>query len=231
MAETTLLLAFAAGLLSFLSPCVLPLMPGFMAYLSGTTPSEAKYHKKTLFLNSAFFVLGFSLVFAALGVLLNTILEAVAYDAQIWLSRIGGVIIIFFALFLLGIIKPKFLMQEKKLQVHKKFKNQYVTSFVFGAAFAVGWTPCVGVILGGVLALAITEPGIAFFLLLAYSVGLGLPFLVLGFFMDKVMVLIKKSGTFFKYFNIVVGIMMLIIGILVLLNKLYIISSFSFVGL
>ncbi len=225
MAETTLLLAFAAGLLSFLSPCVLPLMPGFMAYLSGTTPSEAKHHKKALFLNSLFFVLGFSLIFAALGVLLNTLLESVAYDAQIWLARIGGAIIIAFGLFLLGIIKPKFMMQEKKLHVKKKFKNQYLTSFVFGAAFAVGWTPCVGVILGGVLALAITQPALAFLLLLAYSLGLGLPFLVLGLFMDKALILIKKSGTFFKYFNIVVGILMLLLGVLVLLNKLYLISS------
>lgn len=228
MADTTLWIAFGAGLLSFLSPCVLPLMPGFMAYLSGTTPSEAKSHRKVLFLNSLFFVLGFSVIFSLLGVLLNTVLEFVAYDAQLWLSRIGGVIIIFFALFLLGIIKPKFLLQEKKLHVQKKFKNQYLTSFVFGAAFAVGWTPCVGVILAGVLALAITQPAIAFFLLLAYSLGLGLPFLLIGFFMDKFILLIKKSGTFFKYFNIIVGIIMLLLGILMLFNKLYLISSIGY---
>lgn len=230
MDNPTLFVAFIAGLLSFLSPCVLPLMPGFMAYLSGTTPSEAKFHRKTLFLNSLFFVLGFSIIFAILGVLLNTFLEVVAYDAQIWLSRIGGIIIIFFALFLLGIIKPKFLMQEKKLRLNKRFKNQYLTSFVFGAAFAVGWTPCVGVILGGVLALAITQPGLAFFLLLAYAIGLGLPFLVLGLFMDKFMVLIKRSSTFFKYFNIVVGILMLVLGILILSNRLYLVASFGYVG-
>ena len=178
-------------------------------------------------MNSLFFVLGFSFIFSLLGLLLNSVLESVAYDAQLWLARIGGVIIIFFALFMLGVVKPKFLLQEKKLQVKKKFKNQYMTSFVFGAAFAVGWTPCVGVILGGVLALAITQPGLGFLLLLSYSLGLGLPFLLLGFFMDKVILLIKKSGTFFKYFNLVVGVLMLILGILVLLNKLYLVSGYA----
>ncbi|MCA9478500.1 MAG: cytochrome C biogenesis protein [Nanoarchaeota archaeon] len=227
MAQTTLIVAFFAGILSFLSPCVLPLMPGFLAYLSGTTPTEATSHRKTLFLNSLFFVLGFGVIFSLLGVLLNTVLESVAYDAQIWLARIGGLIIIFFALFLLGIIKPTFLLQEKKLHVTKKFKSQYLTSFVFGAAFAVGWTPCVGVILGGVLALAITQPGLAFLLLLTYSLGLGIPFLVLGLFMDKALLLIKRSSTFFKYFNLFVGILMLILGFFVLFDKLYLLSSFG----
>ncbi|MBI2110725.1 cytochrome C biogenesis protein, partial [Candidatus Woesearchaeota archaeon] len=141
MVEPTAIIAFGAGLISFLSPCVLPLIPGFLAYLSGTTGKDSS--RTHTFLNSIAFVLGFSLVFALLGVLLNTILENVSYSVQTWLSRIGGIIIIIFALSILGLIKIGFLQKEHKFHVKKKFSISYITSFVFGAAFAVGWTPCV----------------------------------------------------------------------------------------
>ena len=120
MSDATLFVAFFAGIASFLSPCVFPLMPGFIGYLAGTGAKKTQ-----LFLASVFFVLGFSIIFAGLGVLLNTVLEAVAYDARLWLGRIGGIIIIFFGLFLLGVVKPKFLMMEKKIHV-KKMKNMYL---------------------------------------------------------------------------------------------------------
>src|SRR3989344_2098460 len=104
MAETTLVIAFIAGLVSFLSPCVLPLIPGFLSYLAGSSLAESDAHRGQIFMTSVFFVLGFSAVFSVLGVLLNTLLEAVAYDVQIWLSRIGGVLIILFGLYLVGLI-------------------------------------------------------------------------------------------------------------------------------
>ena len=225
MIEPTIIVAFIAGIVSFISPCVLPLIPGFLAYLSGTSAGQQNARLK-LFLNSAAFVLGFSVIFALLGVLLNTVLESVSYDVQTWLSRIGGLVIILFALYVLGLIKISFLEREHKFAVKKKFSITYVTSFVFGAAFAVGWTPCVSAILGSILALAVTKPGLSFILLLSYALGLGIPFLLVGLFTTQAVKLINKSATFLKYFNITVGILLLILGILVFTNKLNVVANF-----
>ncbi|MBI3026770.1 sulfite exporter TauE/SafE family protein [Candidatus Woesearchaeota archaeon] len=227
MVETSIVVAFIAGIVSFVSPCVLPLIPGFLAYLSGTSTGQQGARLK-VFLNSVAFVLGFSVIFALLGVLLNTILERVSYNVQTWLSRIGGIIIILFALYILGLIKISFLEREHKLAVKKKFSITYVTSFVFGAAFAVGWTPCVSAILGSIFALAVTNPGSAFILLMSYALGLGIPFLIVGLFTTQATNLINKSATVLKYFNIIVGILLLILGILVFTNKLNVVANLFF---
>lgn len=222
-------IAVVAGLVSFVSPCVIPLLPAFLGFLAGT-----KYEKASrwiLFKHSLLFVLGFGTIFSILGVLLNGILTNVAYTAQIWLGRVAGIIIILFGFYLLGFIKPKFLMSEHKFKV-KRFKSKEVTSFVFGAAFAVGWTPCVGAILGTILALSAAMPGKSFILLFGYSIGLGIPFLIVGLFADKFVNWIQKRQTFFRYFNIVVGILILILGVLVFTGKLALIaSSFTFLNI
>ena len=227
MVEPTIIVAFIAGIVSFVSPCVLPLIPGFLAYLSGTSTTQEGARLK-VFLNSVAFVLGFSVIFALLGVLLNTILERVSYTVQTWLSRIGGIIIILFALYVLGLIKMSFLEREHKIAVKKKFSITYFTSFVFGAAFAVGWTPCVSAILGSVFALAVTKPGLSFILLISYALGLGIPFLLVGLFTSQAINLINKSATVLKYFNIVVGILLLVLGILVFTNKLNVVANWFF---
>jgi len=161
-----------------------------------------------------------------LGVLLQTVLSNISSQVQTWLGRIGGAFIIFFGLYLLGFIKPKFLEQEHKLHVKKKFKSIYLTSFIFGAAFAVGWTPCVGAILGAVLALAVTEPSTAFFLLLSYSLGLGIPFLLVGLFTNQAQRLINKAGKWITYANYVFGVILIAIGIFVFTNQLSRIANF-----
>jgi len=222
MADITIVAVFIAGIISFLSPCVLPLVPAFLAYLSGTGKEATRMQ---LFLNSVFYVLGFTLVFAALGVLLNTVLESISYSVQIWLSRLGGAIIIFFGLYLVGLIRLRFLEKEHTLHVKKKFSISYITSFVFGAAFAVGWSPCVGAVLGSVLALTITQPGLAFTLLMAYALGLGIPFLLVGLFSTQALALIRRYSGFLKYFNIVVGIFLIILGILVFTQTLNIVAN------
>lgn len=180
-----------------------------------------------IFINSIFFVLGLSVVFALLGVLLQTILSDVSYAVQLWLGRIGGVIIILFGLYLLNLIKPAFLNRERKITVKKRFSSQYLTSFVFGAAFAAGWTPCVGAILGAILTLAVTQPTSAFFLLFAYALGLGLPFLVVGLFTDKAKVWISKSGKWLQYINYVFGVILVILGILVFTAQLSRVANFA----
>ena len=227
MVEPTIIVSFIAGLVSFVSPCVLPLIPGFLAYLSGTSAGQQGARLK-IFLNSVAFVLGFSVIFALLGVLLNTVLERVSYSVQTWLSRIGGVIIILFALYVLGLIKMSFLEREHKIAVKKKFSISYVTSFVFGSAFAVGWTPCVSAILGSVFALAVTKPDLGFVLLMSYALGLGIPFLLVGLFTTQAVALINRSATALKYFNIIVGILLLILGILVFTNKLNVVANWFF---
>ena len=225
MAETTIIVAFLAGVVSFLSPCILPLIPAFLGYLAGTSAKEAS--RWQLFTHAFLFVLGFSSVFALLGVLLNTLLSDVAYDVQLWLSRIAGIIIIAFGLYLVGLVKPAFLQREHKLKV-TSFGGRHVTSFVFGAAFAVGWTPCVGAVLGTILALAASSPGSAFTLLLSYSLGLGIPFLIAGLFATPFLRFVQKFQGFFRYFSVIVGVLVIILGILVFTMKLTYVSNVGF---
>src|SRR3989338_4582755 len=145
-----------------------------------------------IFINSIFFVLGFSIIFSLVGVLLQSVLSNVAYTVQNYFAYVGGTIIILFGFYLLGLIKIGFLEREHKFKVKKRFKYSYATSFLFGAAFAIGWTPCVGAVLGSILNLAIANPGSAFSFLLAYSLGLGLPFLIVGFFTSQASGFIEK---------------------------------------
>ncbi|PIQ68064.1 MAG: cytochrome C biogenesis protein [Candidatus Taylorbacteria bacterium CG11_big_fil_rev_8_21_14_0_20_46_11] len=230
MLDVTLGVAFIAGLVSFLAPCVLPIIPGFLAYLAGSSIEEAGSRKKEIFLNSLFFVLGFSVVFAVLGVLLNTLLEAVAYDVQVWLSRIGGALVIIFGLYLAGLLKIAFLERPHTFQVKTGIHSRYVTSFLFGLAFAAGWTPCVGAALGAILGLAASAPGSAFFLLLAYALGLGIPFLVIGFFASQASGLILKYQSKLRMVNIAFGALLIVLGIFIFTGQLSRIANFEFLN-
>lgn len=227
MTDIPIIVAFIAGVVSFLAPCVLPIIPGFLAYLAGSSLTAGEVNRRETFLNALFFVLGFSLVFAALGVLLNTLLEAIAYDVQIWLSRVGGTIIIFFGLYVTGLIHIPFLDRDHKFRVTKKFSSRYVTSFVFGLAFAAGWTPCVGATLGAILGLAATAPGSAFTLLLSYALGLGIPFLIVGIFAAEASNFLGKFAAVVKYINIVFGLLLVAIGVLVFTGDLARIANFE----
>ncbi len=229
MNDISLIIAFIAGVVSFLSPCVLPIIPGFLAYLAGSS-AAGKGGRLAIFLNSVFFVVGFSLVFAALGVLLNTVLVHVAYSVSAWLSRIGGVIIIFFGLYLTGLVKVPFLDRDHKMAVKKKFSSRYFTSLVFGAAFAAGWTPCVGAALGAIIGLAASAPGTAFALFMSYSIGLGLPFLIVGAFASQAQGLITKIGPALVYVNIAFGVILIALGILVFTQQLSSIADFGFLN-
>lgn len=227
MTNVPLVAALLAGLVSFLSPCVLPLIPGYLAYLAGASVGDGDKKRWEIFLNSVFFVLGFGLVFAALGVLLNTLLSNVAYDVQIWLSRIGGVLIIVFGLYLLGLLKISFLEREHKLSVKTKFKSRYLTSIVFGAAFAAGWTPCVGAVLGAILGLAASQPGIAFLLLISYSIGFGVPFLIVGLFTTQASALINRYGKAAVWINKAFGAVLIVLGILIFTQTLSRLANFE----
>lgn len=230
MDQLSLIFAFSAGLVSFLAPCVLPLIPGYLSYLAGTTLNNSEANRLEVFLNSVFFVLGFSSVFSLLGVLLNSVLSQVAYDVQTWLSRIGGLIIIFFGIYMLGLIKLTFLATEHKFNITQKFNSRYLTSFLFGASFAVGWTPCVGAVLGSILSLAATQPGSAFTLLFAYSLGLGIPFLLVGLFASQASHLIARFGRFIGVINILFGLVLIGIGILIFAQSLSLVANLEIIN-
>ncbi|PIP87179.1 cytochrome C biogenesis protein [Candidatus Campbellbacteria bacterium CG22_combo_CG10-13_8_21_14_all_36_13] len=231
MIDISIFVAFTAGIVSFLSPCILPVIPGYLAYLGGvTTDSEESGARKQIFLNSLFFVLGFSVVFAVLGIALNSFLVDVASGVQTWLARLGGVVIIIFGLYLTGLLRIPFLEVNKQITVKKKFNSRYLTSFIFGSAFAAGWTPCVGAILGAILGLAISSPGSAFFLLLGYSLGLAIPFLLVGLFASGATKMITKYAKSLKYVNIVFGVMLIIIGVFAFTESLALITSFEFIN-
>ncbi len=182
----------------------------------------------SVFLSSVFFVLGFSVVFSIVGILLQTILSHASQSVEAWLGRIGGVIIILFGLFLLGLIAPAFLQRDHKMAVKKRFNSYFVTSFVFGAAFAVGWTPCVSAALGAILALATTQAGSAFFLLFAYTLGIGVPFLLVGLFTTQAQDFINRAGKWLKYFDYIFGVLLIVIGIFIFTGELSKIANFQF---
>jgi cytochrome c-type biogenesis protein len=229
MFDISLPVTFLAGLVSFASPCVLPIIPGFLAYIAGTSLGENS-KKKEIFLASLFFVLGFSIVFSLLGVLLNTVLATVAYSAQAWLSRIGGVVIIVFGLYLTGLLDIPFLAKAHTMKVSTKKHSRYVTSFLFGFAFAAGWTPCVGAILGAIIALAASNPGSSFALLLSYSLGLGVPFLIVGLFASQATGFIARHAKAFETLSKVFGFVLIILGVFVFTQELSRLTSFDFIN-
>ncbi len=183
-----------------------------------------------IFINAVFFVLGFSVIFSLVGVLLQSVLASVSYTTQKWLGRIGGIVIILFGLYLLGLIRLSFLDRDHKITVKRKFSSAYLTSFIFGAAFAVGWTPCVGAVLGAILTLAVTQPSMAFFLLLSYSLGLGIPFLLVGLFTNQAQKLISKAGKWLNYLKYFFGIVLILLGILVFTSQLSRVANLEFVS-
>ena len=179
MNEPTLALAAVAGLTSFLSPCMLPVIPAFLAQLAGTSLGYTELKRRDVLLSTLLFVLGFSTVFAALGIVLNAVLQEAATETLTWLSRIAGTVVILLGLHLTGLFSLPFLDRQFSMQP-TTLKPGHLASLLFGASFAVAWTPCVGPILGSTLALAAAQPASAFPLLLAYALGLGTPFLLVA---------------------------------------------------
>ena len=233
MDDPTILIAFSAGLASFIAPCILPMIPAFLAYISGTTLTEisnsqkadSKINKINIIANTIFFVLGFSIIFSTLGVLINSVLSENINQLANSLNWIAGIIIVIFGIFMIASTKINSLNKEKKFQI-KNFKSSYPMSFVFGLAFAIAWTPCVGPILGTILTLAATTPSISFTLLLAYSIGLGIPFILIGIFFSKSVKIISSMTKYLKYYNVVLGGFIILLGILIFTNQLAYIANF-----
>ncbi len=180
-----------------------------------------------IFLNSVFFVLGFTFVFSIVGILFQTVLSHVSYSVMGMLRIIGGVLIIGFGVLIIASTKYiiPFFSTEHKIEI-KRFSNSYLTSLVFGVAFALGWTPCVGAILGAIYVFAATSPSLGFLLLLAYSLGLGIPFLIFGAFISKVSDLMKRVHGLLKYFSVVSGVFLIAVGLLVVTGYIGVLAVF-----
>ena len=225
--EVHLPIAFLAGLISFLSPCVLPLIPGYISYISGTSFNELVEKKKNLIvIKTIFFTLGFSLVFIALGLTASFIGKFFLTNSEIF-RIIAGAIIIFFSLQLLGIINFKFMNKDVRI-----FTDQYSHNLAFpvlvGAAFGFGWTPCIGPILGSILTLAAIEANISksIFLLSSYSLGLAIPFIISGVLIDKFLYFSKNFRKYLSTITKIGGTILLLTGIAILTGQLQVLGFF-----
>jgi cytochrome c-type biogenesis protein len=183
--------------------------------------------REVVFLNSAFFVLGFTTIFSLVGLLLQTVLARAPLDAVNSIRLVGGSVIVGFGVLMVASAKYAipFFGVEHKVHV-RKFRSSYLTSSVFGIAFALGWTPCVGAILGSVYTLAAVSPGLGFLYLMAFSLGLGIPFLLAGAFISRVSGFLRRTGRFLRYFNIVSGLFLAAVGLLVVTNYIGILQIF-----
>jgi cytochrome c-type biogenesis protein len=225
-------IAFGAGLISFLSPCVLPLIPGYIYFISGSSLNELLAKKKINLIPLILFTLGFSFVFIIFGAAASFLGQIFLQNSQT-LRIIAGLIIIVFSLQLIGIINISFLNFEKK--IYTKNNSNIWFSFVIGMAFGFGWTPCIGPILGSILALASTEETIfqAVTLLIFYSLGLAIPFILSGYLMQRFLIFSKNFKKNINLVSKIGGFILLLTGILILTNQLqalgyYILNIFPF---
>jgi cytochrome c-type biogenesis protein len=214
-----LVVALAAGLLSFLSPCVLPLVPSYIGFLTGMSLPEMSGRRRAALGHALLFVLGFSLVFVALGASATALGRALNYY-QVWLQRIGGALIIAFGLVCLGVIKVGALSQERRVQVERKPVG-YLGSALVGMAFGAGWTPCIGPVLGAILGLAATaqDLGRGMLLLAAYSAGLAVPFLVAALALDAFLDWFQRFRRYLPWVMRVSGVLLVFVGTLMVTGE------------
>jgi cytochrome c-type biogenesis protein len=218
--------AFGAGFISFLTPCVLPIIPGYISYITGKNLNEIERDKTIVLYKTILFSLGFSLVFITLGVTASAVGNILLFLSN-ELRIAAGIVIILFSLQMLGILNFQFLNKEKRVEI-KGYKDNYIFPLVVGAAFAFGWTPCIGPVLGSILALSASEASISkgILLLSFYSLGLAIPFILSGYYMNSF--LVSKKG-FGKYYNRITktgGAILLITGLLIATNQIQIISYY-----
>jgi cytochrome c-type biogenesis protein len=225
MFEISLASAFIAGILSFISPCILPLVPVYISFMTSKAALQNEKIKLSdklfIFLNSIFFVLGFSLIFIILGST-ATFIGKILRDYSNIISRVGGGLLIIFGLNYMGIFKIPFLNFEKKFNIPQSAKYNYLGSFLIGIIFSFGWVPCIGMILSGILLLASRLDTLSqgIFLLLAYSLGLGIPFMLFSVFIGLFSKFFKKINKYMKIIPIISGIFLIIIGIVFLTGSM-----------
>ncbi|MDW7648288.1 MAG: cytochrome c biogenesis protein CcdA [Nitrospiraceae bacterium] len=228
----SLVAAFSAGLLSFVSPCVLPLVPSYISYITGlsieqlTDATVRSKFKKSIIVNALLFIAGFTAVFVSFGASASFIGQALM-TYQDHIRRIGGILIIVFGLYLLGVLNISFLKMEHRFQFRSRPVG-YVGSFLIGVAFAAGWTPCVGPVLGTILLYASTTDSMmnGVLLLTSYSLGLGLPLFLTALGVDRFLAYFKQARLYLWAVSTVSGVLLIIVGIMIYANTLTMITSF-----
>ncbi len=227
-----LLIALGAGLISFLSPCVLPLIPGYISYISGSSLTDLIEKKSVNLIPVILFTIGFSIIFIIFGAA-STYLGQVFLKNSYELRIVAGIIIIILSLHIIGLINIKFLNYEKRIQTN--FHNSFFSPVLIGMAFAFGWTPCIGPILGSILVLASTEDSLnkGILLLFFYSLGLAIPFILSGYLIQKFLIFSKNFKKNINLVSKIGGIILLITGVLILTDQLqalgyYLLNIFPF---
>ena len=227
-----LIIALGAGLISFLSPCVLPLIPGYISYISGSSINELVEKKNINLFPIILFTVGFSIVFIIFGAA-STFLGQVLLQNSYELRIVAGLIIIILSLHIIGLINISFLNYEKRIQTN--INKNFFSPILIGMAFAFGWTPCIGPILGSILVLASTEESLArgILLLFFYSIGLAIPFILSGYLMQKFLIFSKNFKKNINKVSKIGGIILLITGVLIITNQLqalgyYLLDVFPF---
>ena len=231
--EVTYAGAFIAGLLSFLSPCVLPLIPSYITYITGLSfadlQAEHPSHivRQKAILHSISFVLGFTVVFVLLGAS-ATFVGSFLQSNTILIRKVGGILIILFGIHVTGLIPVKFLLGEKRVTVKHKPAG-YAGSFLVGLVFAAGWTPCIGPILAAILTLAATEENVynGIVLLLFYSLGLGIPFLLSSLALHQFLLVFNRFKKYIRVFEIFTGLFLIVVGVLLFSNWLSRLSGYT----
>jgi cytochrome c-type biogenesis protein len=225
-------LAFSAGLFSFLSPCVLPLFPSYLSFVTGMSVGDLSGEmtsaaRRRVMAHSVAFILGFSLVFVSLGASVS-VAGQFFFEYREWIRRIGGVLIVLFGLYLAGFLKLGFLMRTRQWQFREKPAG-YAGSLIVGVTFAIGWTPCVGPILGGILTLAGTAETVdrGMGLLLAYSAGLGAPFLLSSLALGSFLKFFKRYRLLIPIVERVAGVLLIVVGILVYTNYYLVLNAWA----
>ncbi len=218
-ASLGVVVAFTAGVLSFLSPCVLPLVPSYLGFVTGFTLEEMAGRRRLAMVHSLLFVAGFSLIFILLGASATALGRVLKYH-QVWVTRVGGGLIIFFALYLLGVIRLGFMERDQRVHLERKPLG-YLGSVLVGMAFGAGWTPCIGPLLGAILGLAASQADVqrGVVLLGVYSAGLAVPFLLTAYAVETFLDWFKRFRRFLPMVQKVAGALLLLIGILMVTDQ------------
>jgi cytochrome c-type biogenesis protein len=215
MTSVSISLAFLAGLLSFLSPCVLPLVPAYLSYLSGSSlAGNTPPDRRQVFGHALCFVGGFALIFVLLLGLPTTVISGALLQYSYWISRFGGVILILFGLHTIGLVTIPLLQATRRIEIKSGMQSSYLRSILVGMTFAAGWTPCTGVLLGTVMTMAFTEPSQAVVLLSGYALGLAIPFLAVAALLTQAVPWLKRVNQHMRTIKIASGLLMVAVGVL-----------------
>jgi len=222
----SLTVAFAAGVLSFLSPCVLPLIPSYVGYLTGLSAEQVVERRGLALRHALWFVAGFAAVFVALGATASAV-GLLFRDSRVWLSRAGGVLVIVLGLSLLGVVRLPFLMRERRVALARKPVG-YLGSAVVGITFGAAWTPCIGPILGAILTLAAAQAslGQGTALLAVYALGLAVPFLLTALVLERFLEWFQKFRPYLGWVDRVTGVVLVLLGILLVTDRFTLLASF-----